>query len=130
MSGEMTPLERHLKHERLYVTLMIAGLLFINNSINATSILMEAQRSGASIPLSRTFITEYSSVLALLALVPAILWFTRRFPLGWETIRRNGLGHLGFSVLFSIAHFGLFVALRKFLFGLQRVDYSSPTTPW
>ncbi len=46
-------LERYLKHEKLYAALMFAVFLLVNNPINATSILMEADRSGLSIPLSR-----------------------------------------------------------------------------
>ncbi len=119
----MITLERYLKHERLYAGLLFAAALLINNSINATSIIMERQRAGIEMPLSQPFITEYSSALATLLLVPAILWFLARFPLRWGVLQRNLLAHLGFSVAFSVAHIALFVALRKLAFGLQGVDY-------
>jgi DNA-binding LytR/AlgR family response regulator len=127
MNAAMTTLERYLKHERLYLAGLIAAMLFINNSINATSILMEAQRAGTSIPVSRPFINEYTSALSSLLLIPGIIWLTRRFPLGWGSLRRNGLAHFGFSIVFSIAHITLFVALRKLAFGLQGVDYTFST---
>ncbi len=119
----MSTLERYLKHERLYVALMAAGLLLINNTINATSILMEASRAGADIALSGPFITEYSSALATLLLVPGIIWFTHRYPLRWGSLQRHLIAHLGASVLFSVAHISLFVAMRKMIFELQGLEY-------
>ena len=120
----MITLERYLKHERLYVTLLIAGLLLINNTVNATSILMEASRAGIDMPLSEPFINEYTSALSSLLLIPGIIWFTGRFPLGWGQLRRNLLAHLGFSLVYSAAHIALFVGLRKLLFSLQGVVYN------
>ena len=116
-------LERYLKHEKLYAALMFAVFLLVNNTINATSILMEADRSGLSIPLSRPFITEYTSAIANLMLIPCVIWFLNRYPLKWGSLQRNAIAHLGFSVLYSAAHIALFVAMRKALFGMQGVDY-------
>jgi hypothetical protein len=123
----MITLERYLRHERLYATLQFAVVLFINNSINATSIIMERQRSGIELPISQPFITEYSSALATLLLIPAILWCLGRYPLRWGVLQRHLVAHLGFSVVFSIAHIALFVAFRKLTFGLQGLDYQYST---
>jgi hypothetical protein len=122
-NAPMITLQRYLKHERLYAALLIATLLMINNTINATSILMEANMSGASIPPLQPFITEYSSALATLALFPLILWLVDRFPFRWGVIGRNAVCHLGFSALYCLAHIALFVLLRKFLFDLQSLEY-------
>ncbi len=119
----MMTLERYLRHETFYAGLMFAVFLLINNTINATSILMEASRAGTDIRLSSPFITEYSSALSNLALIPAIIWFLNRYPLKWGMLQRNLLAHLGFSVLYSAAHIALFVGLRKVIFGLQGIDY-------
>lgn len=119
----MMTLEQYLKRERLYAALMFALGLLINNTINATSILMEAKRAGIEIPLTRPFINEYSSALSTLVLIPAIIWFLNRYPLRWGSLQRNLLAHVGFSILYSIAHIALFVAIREFMFGLQGVDY-------
>jgi hypothetical protein len=119
----MMTLDRYLRHEWLYVSLMVALAFLVNNTINATSILMEARNAGVSIPVVDAFITEYTSALSGLLLLPAIIWFTNRVPLRWGALRRNGLAHLGFSMLFSITHILLFVALRKILFGLKGADY-------
>lgn len=123
----MFTLEHYLRHERIYVTLLVAALLFINNTIIATSIIMEARRAGVDIPLLRPFINEYSSALATLLLIPAFLWILGKFPLHWGALKRNLLAHVGFSVLFCLAHIGIFVAIRKLLFGLQGIDYQFST---
>lgn len=119
----MMTLEQYLKRERLYAALMFAGGLLINNTITATSILMEAKRAGVELPLTTPFINEYSSALSTLLLIPAILWLLNRYPLRWDSLQRNLLAHVGFSVLYSVAHIALFVAIRKLLFGLQGIDY-------
>jgi hypothetical protein len=119
----MITVERYLRHERLYTALLFAGLLFINNTINATSILMESSKAGRSVPISQPFITEYSSALATLLLIPAVIWLVGRFPLRWGQLKRSLLAHVGFSVAFSVAHISLFVVLRKAMFGLQGIDY-------
>jgi DNA-binding LytR/AlgR family response regulator len=119
----MWTLERYLHRERLYVALLLLLVLLINTTINATSILMEAQRSGVHIRWSDPFITEYSSAISFFILFPAVLWLARRFPLKWGSMRRHGLYHLGFSALFCIAHVALFMAIRKPAFYLQGLDY-------
>lgn len=122
-NGGMMTLERYLRHEHLYAGLMFAVFLMVNNTINATSILMEASRAGSEIPWSRPFVTEYSSVVSNLMLIPFIIWFLNRFPLRWGSLRRNLLAHLAFSMLYSAAHIAIFVGLRKLVFGLQGIDY-------
>ncbi len=119
----MMTLERYLRHERLYTALLVATLLFINNTINATSILMEASRAGADIALSRPFITEYSSAISTLLLMPGIVWFLNRYPLRWGCLRRHVPAHLAASVGFSALHISMFVAMRKLVFQWQGIDY-------
>ncbi|MBL0917183.1 MAG: LytTR family transcriptional regulator [Hydrogenophaga sp.] len=58
---------------------------------------------------------EGTSHLALLALIPAIVAWTRRFPLYWDTLARHLPWHLLGSVLFSLAHVAGMVALRHAL---------------
>jgi hypothetical protein len=113
----MITLERYLKHERLYMTAGLATLLFINGTVIATSIIMEAQRSGRSVPIATPFITEYTSHLAVLLLVPLLIRAVDWFPLRYGTLRRSIAAHIVITVLFCLAHIGLFVALRKLAFG-------------
>ena len=119
----MTRLERYLKHERLYVAAGLTLALFINGTIIATSIIMEAQRSGRDFPLGAPFITEYTSHLAALLLVPLLIQGVNWFPLRFGTLRRNIPAHIVMTVLFCLAHIGLFVAMRKLVFGALGQTY-------
>jgi hypothetical protein len=56
---------------------------------------------------------EWSSNLVLLALVPALVAFDRRFPLLFGRLLRNGLAHVAASVAYSAVHVVAMVALRK-----------------
>lgn len=58
---------------------------------------------------------EGTSHLVLLALIPAIAWWTRRFPLHWDTLARHLPWHGLGSVLFSLTHVAGMVALRHAL---------------
>src|SRR5689334_7606905 len=56
---------------------------------------------------------EWSSNLVLLALVPAVLAFDRRFPLALGSLRRHALAHGLGSIAFSLVHVAAMVGLRK-----------------
>ncbi|AOS77710.1 MULTISPECIES: LytTR family DNA-binding domain-containing protein [Hydrogenophaga] len=58
---------------------------------------------------------EGTSHAMLLALIPGIAWWNRRFPLHWDTLARHLPWHLLGSVLFSLAHVAGMVALRHAL---------------
>ena len=119
----MTPLQRFLKHERRYASLGIIAILFVNANIIATSILIETQRAGSVIPTYQPFVTEYSSHLAVIACIPLLAWAADRFrilgPKPWQGL----LGHLAISVVYSLLHIGIFVAIRKLVFAGLGDDY-------
>ena len=119
----MTQLDHYLKYERIYAFSAVAVFMFLHTTINATSILMEAHQAGVVIPISQPFITEYTSLVSSLLLLPMIIWFTDRFPFTWGNLRWHVLAHLGFSVVFSVLHIAGFVLLRELVFGLQGVEY-------
>jgi hypothetical protein len=66
---------------------------------------------------------EWSSNLVLLALVPFLLWWTRRFPMHVDTWRRNLKWHVLGSLIWSVAHVALMVALREAAYATQGLDY-------
>ena len=59
----------------------------------------------------------------ILALVPAIAWFTRRFPLHFDTWRRQLPWYLLASVAFSLLHVVGMVALRQAIYALAGESY-------
>jgi LytTr DNA-binding domain len=72
---------------------------------------------------------EWTSNMVLLALVPAMLAFERRFPLYLGVLRRNLPWHVLGSVIFSITHVLAMVALRKAIYASQGGSYGFGNWP-
>lgn len=105
--------ERYLPYRRwveIGYWVVSAALAAIGNTITVT---MEMQRAGMDFHPWGPAIWEWSSNGVLLALVPALVWFTRRFPLHLDTWRRQLPWYLLASVAYSLLHVLAMVALRK-----------------
>ncbi|MEN5208970.1 LytTR family DNA-binding domain-containing protein [Stenotrophomonas terrae] len=89
-------------------------LVLINCSGNAITTWMDANRSGAaSMQWWEPWVWEFSSGLVwLLLLVPAIVWFSRRWPLHLDNWRRRLPWYLLASVPISLLHVLAMFALR------------------
>ena len=100
----------------------------VGAATNSVTALMDIRRAGLDFAAWEPAVWEWSSHLVALALVPAVLWYTRRFPLHFDTWRRNlpwlALG----SVLWSLLHVGGMVALRKAIYATQGYHYDGG--PW
>ncbi|MFC3650154.1 LytTR family DNA-binding domain-containing protein [Dyella humi] len=68
---------------------------------------------------------EASSGIAMLALIPALIWALRRWPIRFETWQQNLPRHLLYSVIFSLLHVGGMVALRKLVYAAAEQHYFS-----
>ncbi len=97
----------------------------IGNSITA---LMDVRRAGLSFQAWEPAVWEVSSSLLLLALVPAVAAFTRRFPILWDNWRRQLPRYLLASVVFSLVHVLGMVALRMAAYHWQGSAYDFG--PW
>ena len=75
--------------------------------------LADEARRGRTIPFSAIFATEATSYIVIAALIPAIYWMQRRFPL---TEPRNLLAHAAALIPFSLAHTTGMAALRYLWF--------------
>lgn len=95
----------------------------INMSANSVTAWMDQRRTGNALPLWEPFVWEASSSLLLLVLVPAVAWFTRLFPLHWDTWRRHLPWHAFASIAFSLVHVTGMVALRKLAYALNGAVY-------
>lgn len=84
-------------------------------------------RRGNDIPFSRPLVDEVSSHLVVAALLPALYWLHRRFPIGGAP--RNLLVHVAAVVPFSIVHTAGMGALRLLWFNaIVGVPYTFPLT--
>jgi DNA-binding LytR/AlgR family response regulator len=101
----------------------------VNNLANSVTVLMAARRDGLDIADWEPVVWEWSSGLSLLLLVPAVAAFSRRFPLHWETWRAHLPWHLLASVVFSLLHVGMMVAMRKAAYVAQGLHYDFGAWP-
>ncbi len=90
----------------------IAGFLVaaIGNSLTVN---MDVQRLHLAFQAWQPVVWETSSGLVSLALVPAVVWFTRRWPLALDNWRRALPAYLAASIAWSALHVAGMVALRK-----------------
>lgn len=67
---------------------------------------------------------EASSGIVMLALIPALVWASRRWPIRFETWQKNLPRHLVYSVLFSAIHVVGMVAIRKVVYAIAGYRYN------
>lgn len=99
------------------------GLTLINGIANSITVLMDIRRVGLGFAAWQPAVWEWSSGLTILALIPVLVWFTRRYPLHLDTWRRHLPMHLVGSIVFSLVHVVGMVALREAAYAVQGLDY-------
>lgn len=90
---------------------------------NSATALMDIRRAGLGFASWEPVVWEWSSSLVALALVPALVWFTRRVPLHLDTWRQALPLHVIGSLLWSLLHVIGMVALRKAAYAAQGTAY-------
>jgi len=99
------------------------GFAFVNMAANTATVVMEYRRMGDPLPVWQPLVWELTSMVMILALVPALVWFTRRYPLHWGAWRRHLPWHVLGSVVFSLVHVVGMVALRKLAYAAEGGAY-------
>ena len=95
---------------------------------NSIVVLMDVSRVQLGFADWEPVVWESSSSLVALALVPAVVWFSRRVPLHFDTWRRALPLHLLASLVWSMLHVGGMVAIRKLVYAAQGEQYDFD--PW
>lgn len=114
-----------------YTVLLFALYLFVNNTINATSVWMEQTRNN-NVPnflLWEPFVWEYSSLLATILALPILVTFARRFPPTFTRLKRWIAMHCVGALTFSVVHIFLMVWMRKFIYAAQNRHYDFGYVP-
>lgn len=97
----------------------------VTNSLTA---LIDVRRLDMGFADWEPAVWEWTSHLVALALLPLVLWFTRRFPLHLDTWRRTLPWLLAGSVAWSALHIAGMVASRELVYAAQGLDYRPG--PW
>jgi hypothetical protein len=116
-------LDRYLRHRRAWEIGLWSAWFFLDAAANSVVVIMDLERRGLTAQWWQPVVWEYSSALLLLALVPAVLAFDRRFPFRGETWRRAWLAHLLATIPFSLAHVFGMVGLRKLAYSAMGLHY-------
>jgi LytTr DNA-binding domain len=91
-----------------------AAILIVSCVTQAYITVADDARRGDITPFARSFAIQATSHLVLAALIPALYWMQRHFPL---TRLRNVLAHVVALVIFSVVHTVAMGALRYLWFG-------------
>ena len=121
----MTKLAHFQKYKLRYEVVVLFIYFFINSTLQATSVIMEAKRKGEAIPFSlwEPFVWEYSSALSVLLLFPFMVVLLRLVPFSWQQLKRSILLYFLASIVFSLLHVGIMVGLRKLVYILAQGHY-------
>jgi hypothetical protein len=120
----MNKLEHFQKYKFRYEVLGIFGYLFINSVISATSVIMEANRSGVpSFQLWEPFVWQWSSAIGTILLLPACVWLLKKHPFNWSKVTFSLIVYFISSIIFSIVHVSVMVAIREIIYWTQSLNY-------
>lgn len=117
--------QRYLPYRRLVEIGFWVVLCVMNAMGNTLTTLIDIRREGLDSRFQdwEPAVWEWSSNMVLLALVPFLVWFTRRFPLHFDTWRRNLPWHVLGSLAWSVMHVAAMVAIRKLAYAAQGAHY-------
>lgn len=120
----MVSVEQIEKHKSLYAYLCIFAFLFINNTINASTVWIEYSRTEhPTISMWEPFVWEYTSAISTLILLPVLLYFFRIYPPKMTQIRRQIFRHFIASIIYSASHVAIMVLLRIVIYQFTNGHY-------
>jgi len=102
----------------LRATLIAAAFFIVVAFVNASSLLTDAARAGVSLDPLVPWLLEATSILMIVALVPLVALYERRFPLDPENWRWSIAAHIAGSLFFSALHVAGMILLRHAAFRL------------
>lgn len=121
----MSKLEHFQQNKRRYEVAVLCLYFFINATLLATSVIMEANRNGnePSFQNWEPFVWEFSSAMSVLLLFPMIVYLVRNISFDWLAIKRTLLMYFFASIIFSLLHVGLMVAMREGAYAFMSGNY-------
>lgn len=115
--------DRYRPWQRLVEVGFWVGTILVNAVGNSMTVLMDVHRVGLDTADWEPAVWEGSSALLWLAIVPCVVWFTRRVPLQWSGLRRYLALHLLASVVVCLVHVGGMVGLRTLAYRFMGETY-------
>ena len=128
MTGAPSRYQRYLPWRRWFEAGAWLGVCLVTLAANSGTAVLEHVRAGDGVARWEPLVWEASSTLMILALAPAVVWFTRRWPLHWDTWRRRWPLYVAASLAWSLLHVGGMVGLRHLAYALEGGRYAFG--PW
>jgi DNA-binding LytR/AlgR family response regulator len=121
----MTKLAHFQKYKLRYEMAILFCYFLINNTLLATSVIMEAKRKEEPLPFQtwEPFAWEYASAVSVLMLFPILVLLLRKMPFDWLSVKRSLFYYFLASILFSICHVSIMVAIKEAIYFLMGGDY-------
>ena len=120
----MNKLEHFQKYKFRYEVVAILCYFLINAAILATSVVMEANRSGEpNFELWEPFVWEFSSAISTMLLLRPCVWLLKNYPFDWDKVKVFFAIYLFSSLIFSLAHVSIMVSIRELVYWSQSLDY-------
>ena len=116
-------LERYQPYRRLVESGFWVVFFSLQATMNAWTVLFDIERVRLDFQPWEPVVWEWSSNLVLLALVPAVVAFERRFPLYIGRLRQHLPWHVLASLVFCLLHVLAMVGLRHFAYSYEGGHY-------
>jgi DNA-binding LytR/AlgR family response regulator len=102
----------------LRVTGIAALFMLAVGFVNASTLITDAQRAGVALDPRVPWLLEYTSIAVILALVPLVAFYERRFPLDPDHWLKTIVAHVVGSIVYSAVHITVMILVRKAVFAL------------
>jgi hypothetical protein len=121
----MTKLSHFQNYKLRYEMAILFCYFFINGTILATSVIMEAKRKESTLgfQLWEPFVWEYTSAISALILFPLLVILLQRIPFSWLSIKRSLFYYFIVSVVFSLCHVSMMVGMREAVYFFMDGNY-------
>ncbi|MFQ3244420.1 MAG: hypothetical protein ACJAYF_000428 [Arenicella sp.] len=116
-------LDRYLQVRRpleIGFWLVFFCIIFVSETMVA---IMDSYRYGADTNAWEIASWEGTSMIALLMLIPLIVYLDSRIPWRWSNLKVAVPAHVLFSLIFSVLHVGMMVGMRKLIYWLNDSYY-------
>ncbi len=115
-------LDQYLAKRHYWEIAFALLMVCISFGANLGTELIERERIGDNLDITEPVVLEATSHIAMLMVIPLVLWFDRFTPIRAATWVRSLLSHAALSVIFSLAHVTIMYWARVLIFRLYQAS--------
>lgn len=109
-----------------------AALLLLIGTVDTWTSISDHARLDKPVATWEAFVWEFTSLLLIALLIPAVMWLNRRFPINHQSWKRTVPLNMLATVPFSVIHVTGMVMLRKLSYAAAGLhyDFGAPVARW